>query len=153
MQKIPDLEKLNIKDILSYGGAMERGEERAKKHDKAASLYNHVRALKINRLCVHMQVRVSTCAAAACLHGQFWSRRDILIRNRYFLSRGLKWPFHPSTAECGCFCRSGRLAMCPTQTTSWQRMCTCTASLKVPSLATVLHMIRRRLYIQPSFTW
>ena len=45
MQKIPDYEKLNIKDIMSYGGAMERGEERAKKHDKAASLYNHVRVL------------------------------------------------------------------------------------------------------------
>ena len=42
MQKIPDLEKLNIKDILSYGGATQHGEERAKKHDKAASLYNHV---------------------------------------------------------------------------------------------------------------
>ncbi len=53
MQKIPDLEKLNIKDILSYGGAMERGEERAKKHDKAASLYNHVRALKINTCVAH----------------------------------------------------------------------------------------------------
>ena len=45
MQKIPDYEKLNIKDIMSYGGAMEHGEERAKKHDKAASLYNHVRVL------------------------------------------------------------------------------------------------------------
>ena len=44
MQKIPDLEKLNITDITSYGGAMEHGEERAKKHDKAASLYNHVRS-------------------------------------------------------------------------------------------------------------
>ena len=43
MQKIPDLEKLDIKDITSYGGAKEHGEERAKKHDKAASLYNHVR--------------------------------------------------------------------------------------------------------------
>ena len=42
MHKIPDLEKLNIKDILSYGGAMEQSEQRAKKHDKAASLYNHV---------------------------------------------------------------------------------------------------------------
>lgn len=42
MQKIPDLEKLNIRDILSYGGATQHGEERAKKHDKAASLYNHV---------------------------------------------------------------------------------------------------------------
>ena len=42
MQKIPDLEKLDLKDITSYGGAMEHGEERAKKHDKAASLYNHV---------------------------------------------------------------------------------------------------------------
>ena len=42
MQKIPDLEKLNIKDITSYGGATQHGEERAKKHDKAASLYNHV---------------------------------------------------------------------------------------------------------------
>ena len=45
MHKIPDLEKLNIKDILSYGGAMQHGEERAKKHDKAASLYNHVSPL------------------------------------------------------------------------------------------------------------
>ena len=44
MQKIPDLEKLDLKDITSYGGAMEHGEERAKKHDKAASLYNHVRS-------------------------------------------------------------------------------------------------------------
>ena len=43
MQKIPDLEKLDLKDITSYGGAMEHGEDRAKKHDKAASLYNHVR--------------------------------------------------------------------------------------------------------------
>ena len=43
MQKIPDLEKLDIKDITSYGGAKEHGEDRAKKHDKAASLYNHVR--------------------------------------------------------------------------------------------------------------
>jgi hypothetical protein len=42
MQKIPDLEKLNLKDITSYGGAMQHGEERAHKHDKAASLYNHV---------------------------------------------------------------------------------------------------------------
>ncbi|CAK0785281.1 hypothetical protein CVIRNUC_008487 [Coccomyxa viridis] len=42
MQKIPDLEKLDLKDITSYGGAMEHGEERAKKHDKAASLYNHI---------------------------------------------------------------------------------------------------------------
>jgi len=42
MQKIPDLEKLDIKDITSYGGAKEHGEDRAKKHDKAASLYNHI---------------------------------------------------------------------------------------------------------------
>ena len=45
MHKIPDLEKLNLKDITSYGGAMQHGEERAKKHDKAASLYNHVSTL------------------------------------------------------------------------------------------------------------
>ena len=45
MHKIPELEKLNIKDITSYGGAMQHGEERAKKHDKAASLYNHVSPL------------------------------------------------------------------------------------------------------------
>ena len=44
MQKIPDLEKLDLKNITSYGGAMEHGEERAKKHDRAASLYNHVRS-------------------------------------------------------------------------------------------------------------
>ena len=44
MQKIPDLEKLDLQNITSYGGAMEHGEERAKKHDKAASLYNHVRS-------------------------------------------------------------------------------------------------------------
>ena len=44
MQKIPELEKLDLKNITSYGGAMEHGEERAKKHDRAASLYNHVRS-------------------------------------------------------------------------------------------------------------
>jgi len=42
MQKIPELEKLDLKNITSYGGAMEHGEERAKKHDRAASLYNHI---------------------------------------------------------------------------------------------------------------
>lgn len=52
MQKIPDLEKLNLKDITSYGGAMEHGEDRAKKHDRAASLYNHVRSEPLASLLV-----------------------------------------------------------------------------------------------------
>lgn len=36
---------------------------------------------------------------------------------------------HELTLTCNC--RSGPLAMCPMLMTSWRKMCTCTASLKV----------------------
>lgn len=68
MQKIPDLEKLDLKDITSYGGAMEHGEERAKKHDKAASLYNHVSPLHCgwSYACCYM------APSSQGLHGLLW---------------------------------------------------------------------------------
>ncbi len=40
-----------------------------------------------------------------------------------------------------CSCRSGPLATCLTRMTSWQRMCTCTASLKVLSLTIALPLV------------
>ncbi len=45
LKTIPDYSKLSIDDAMKYRGSEAQSEDRARKHDHAASIYNHVSSL------------------------------------------------------------------------------------------------------------